>query len=263
MPSRRAGVTFDLWHTLLYLPPEAEEEYMERQMEVAVDALRSLPSDAQGPEVGDAALRAAFEAEYHAAIRAAGEGRTISPETQFVRAARAARRTARSTEYLFALKRLVESTGFRVAPGALAMLEELHEAGYRLGVISNTVGEPGAYFRPRLRALGFDRFVREYTFSDEHPWAKPAPEIFRATLDRLGVAPSSAVHVGDGRSDLDGAREAGLRAGILFTGLQEYGEKYRALFFGRPARPDRPELEVSRLELVPALVRRLLPLPRA
>jgi putative hydrolase of the HAD superfamily len=259
MPPRGRAVTFDLWHTLLYLAPDAEDEYMRRQIEIAVDALRALPSERNGPTLPDSRLRTAFEHEYLSAVGAAGEGRSVPPEEQFRRAARAVHRQARTAGYLDALKRLVEATGFRVAPGAKGMLQELHESGFRIGVISNTVGEPGAYFRPRLRTLGWDRWIQLYTFSDEHPWTKPAPEIFRTTLHELGVEPDSAVHVGDGPSDLDGARRAGLRAGILFSGLQEYGEKYRALFSGIRAAPDRPELEVDRLEAVPPLVRRLLP----
>jgi putative hydrolase of the HAD superfamily len=41
---------------------------------------------------------------------------------------------------------------------------------------------------------------------------KPDPRIFTLTLEQLGIAPSRALHVGDTlRSDIDGARNAGIR----------------------------------------------------
>jgi putative hydrolase of the HAD superfamily len=42
--------------------------------------------------------------------------------------------------------------------------------------------------------------------------AKPAPEIFRVALEKLGVAADDAVHIGDTAwADVDGARAAGVR----------------------------------------------------
>ena len=51
-----------------------------------------------------------------------------------------------------------------------------------------------------------------------------------------------------------------MRAGILFTGLQEYGARYKALFL--PQGWDHPptELVARRLDEVLALVRGLLPI---
>ncbi len=170
---------------------------------------------------------------------------------------------ARPREYLEALERTVASSPFRIAPDALRVLGELRDLGYVIGVISNTVGEPGRFLRPILHRMGFDAFVQVYTFSDEHPWTKPAPEIFRATLDALGSTPAAGVHVGDGWSDIDGARRSGMAAAILFTGLQAYGEEYRKLFL--PTGRERPDAEhtVRTLAEVVPLVRRLVPSNRA
>jgi FMN phosphatase YigB (HAD superfamily) len=259
MSAGAAGVTFDLWHTLLYLDPDAEETYMRRQVEVAVDALRELPARDGGPARPDGELRAAFEREYRAAIEAAAEGRSVPPAIQFQRAARSLGREEEPRDYLQRLRALVDATTFRVGPGSLELLGELRGGGYRIAVISNTIGESGAYFRERLHDFEFDRYVRVYAFSDELPWTKPAPEIFRHTLAELGVDPARALHVGDGRSDIEGAKRAGMRAGILFTGLQNYGAQYAKFFqsddWERPA----PDWCVHRLSELAPLVRRLLP----
>jgi putative hydrolase of the HAD superfamily len=43
-------------------------------------------------------------------------------------------------------------------------------------------------------------------------YEKPDPRIFHVALDKLGVAPERAVHVGDTAcADIDGARAAGVR----------------------------------------------------
>lgn len=253
------AVTLDLWHTLIFLRPEDEEEYMETQIRLATAALERAEPLPGVPVAADGALRRAFEEVYAQAVTEAGRGRTVTPVEQLRRAGERTGRRPRAEEYLRDLRSVVERLPFEKAPGGIDFLRSLAEDGYRLGVISNTVGEPGAFLRPALEKMGFDAFVRAYVFSDELPWTKPAPEIFRTTLERLGERPDAAVHVGDGWSDIEGARRAGMRGGILFTGLQDYGARYKALFL--PEGWDRPSTEyvADRLDRVRELVRRLLP----
>ena len=107
-------------------------------------------------------------------------------------------------------------------------------------MISNTIGEPGATLRPILTSMGFDEVVEEYLFSDELPWTKPDPAIFLEALRRLGSDPSHAVHVGDGWPDIEGPKRTGMKAGILYTGLQTYGAEYQRLFLPPDGPPRRP-----------------------
>ncbi len=256
-----AAVTLDLWHTLLYLPPVAEESYMRTQSDLATRFLQSAERVPGSPEVDVAALRANFERVYAEAVAEAGQGRTVTPAEQMRRAGAASGRRPDLATYLKELAEVVGRVPFVRAPGAIEFLSALEAEGYRLGLISNTIGEPGSFLRPVLRSMGLDRYLKAVVFSDEHPWTKPAPEIFRATLDQLGSSPQDAVHVGDGWSDIEGARRAGMRAGILFTGLQEYGARYRALFL--PDGWDRPATDhvADRLDRVLDLVRDILPIP--
>jgi FMN phosphatase YigB (HAD superfamily) len=69
--------------------------------------------------------------------------------------------------------------------------------------------------------------------------------------------------VGDGWSDIEGARRAGLRAGVLFTGLSNYGSSYRKLFLGPSKGPPEARYRVERLDEVPELADRLLPATRS
>jgi len=236
---------------------------MADQIRIAASALARAPPAPKGPRAPESELGSIFETEYADAVAAAAEGRTVSPRDQILRAALRAGREVDLTAYLADLQHEVETLPFRRAPGALELLRGLRADGYRLAVISNTVGEPGAFVRPTLTRMGFDDWVEGYIFSDEFPWAKPAPEIFRTALDRIGSVAGAAVHVGDGWSDMEGARRAGYRSGILFTGLQEYGERYRALFASSARHVDPSTPRVERLEEIAPLVRELLPLGRS
>jgi HAD superfamily hydrolase (TIGR01549 family) len=258
-----AAVTLDLWHTLLYLDPASEEAYMEAQVDIARRVLVESPRLPGAPDLTEAELGRAFERVYAEAVAEADQGRSVSPAEQLRRAGRATGRAASADRYLKELERRVHATPFHRAPGALELLSGLESDGYRLGIISNTVGEPGRFLRPTLRSMGFDRYVHTYLFSDEHPWTKPAPEIFRAALEELGERPDETVHVGDGWSDIEGARRAGLRAGILFTGLHEYGARYQALFLHPEWHRPSTGHATNRLDEVLGMVRRLLPLPRS
>lgn len=232
---------------------------MQAQVRMAREVLAASPLLPGAHDRSEAELGRVFERIYAEAVATANEGRTVTPAEQIRRAAAETGREPHPKAYLEALEREVQTTRFLKAPGALELVRTLSEDGYRLAVISNTVGEPGAFLRPILHSMGFDRYVRTVVFSDEHPWTKPAPEIFLTALDELDELPERAVHVGDGWSDVEGARRARLRAAILYSGLHEYGARYKSLFL--PQDWDRPATvhEVHRLGDVPDLVRELLP----
>jgi HAD superfamily hydrolase (TIGR01509 family) len=99
----------------------------------------------------------------------------------------------------------VESLVFRPVPGALAAVERLASQGLALAVVSNwDIG-----LHEKLGPLGA-RFQSVVT-SAEIGAPKPDPAVFLAALERLGVAPGRALHIGDDQDDEDGARAAGMR----------------------------------------------------
>jgi putative hydrolase of the HAD superfamily len=98
-------------------------------------------------------------------------------------------------------------------PGVLTVLSDLRAAGVRTALLSNTGFVDGRYMRPALDALGILPLVDAAVFSDETGCAKPSPRIFAELADRIGLAPSSVLHVGDNRrADVDGATAAGMQA---------------------------------------------------
>ena len=100
-----------------------------------------------------------------------------------------------------------------VEPDVRPALAALRDRGLKLVVVSNANG--------RLRHL-FDRIDMTKWFDhvlDSHEWGveKPDPRLFTLALEQARAEAARTVHVGDlYHVDVAGARNAGLRAAVLF-----------------------------------------------
>jgi putative hydrolase of the HAD superfamily len=100
----------------------------------------------------------------------------------------------------------VEALEFEPMPGAVRAVSELERLGLRLAVVSNWDVALSGYLEQLGLAPRFDAVVT----SAEAGAPKPDPRIFRLALERLGVRPERALHVGDSEADEEGARAAGM-----------------------------------------------------
>jgi HAD superfamily hydrolase (TIGR01509 family) len=97
----------------------------------------------------------------------------------------------------------IDALRFEPLPGAVEAVDRLRAHGLALAVVSNwdeTLPE-------RLDVFGVGTIVS----SAEVGVPKPDPAIFRLALERLGVRPERALHIGDSAADEQGAHAAGLR----------------------------------------------------
>jgi FMN phosphatase YigB (HAD superfamily) len=248
------AVTFDLWHTLLYLEPADEDLYNRNQRELARQTLEASPHGG----VPSTSCAQAAETVAREALSLSEQGISMPPAAQIERAALLAGRRVDSSHYMVELEALVSTSPFRPAPGASESLAALAGAGLRIGVVANTVGEPGKALQKFCDRAGLSQFVSAWSWSDELLWTKPSPKIFRHCLDALETSPADAVHVGDGAWDIEGARNAGYRASVLFTGLARYGDFYRSVVMHRDPASLAPDYTLDRLTLVPPLASKLL-----
>jgi HAD superfamily hydrolase (TIGR01549 family) len=70
-----------------------------------------------------------------------------------------------------------------------------------------------------IRLLKIDNLIDGYTSGDDADNSKPEPDIFAASLIKLGgISPADAVTVGDTRFDVEAARKAGLRTIAFICG---------------------------------------------
>jgi putative hydrolase of the HAD superfamily len=100
----------------------------------------------------------------------------------------------------------VAALEFEPLPGAVRAVSELERLGLRLAVVSNW----DIALREHLEQLGLAGSFETVVTSAEAGAPKPDPRIFRLALERLGVAPTRALHIGDAEADEQGARAAGM-----------------------------------------------------
>lgn len=111
-------------------------------------------------------------------------------------------------EFLYQARIREKTLPFRaVSPEILMMLDQLHQRGLKLGLISNCSEEEVTAYHQSPLASCFDDVI----FSYEVGVAKPHSEIYRLACERLAVPPQESLFIGDGGSDeLRGAHHAGL-----------------------------------------------------
>jgi HAD superfamily hydrolase (TIGR01549 family) len=144
----------------------------------------------------------------------------------------------------------------RLIEGAVATLEQLARAGYRLCIVSSAGYPPfveRALEEHRLR----DYFAAVLTSTGEGIY-KSNPEMYRRAAERLGVGPGEAVHVGDhARFDVATAKSAGLRA-IWFAAEAERTAKMHGADWAALLRlGNQADAVVTRLADVPGAVARI------
>ena len=101
----------------------------------------------------------------------------------------------------------------RPAAGAVALVNQLHAHGCRLGILTRNA-HPLALLT--LAAIGLDhRFDRADILGRDEAPPKPHPGGLLHLARRWGVTPGELVMVGDYRFDLECARAAGARAVLV------------------------------------------------
>jgi HAD superfamily hydrolase (TIGR01662 family) len=242
------AVTVDLWGTLLFEPPGSDDRHKSRRL---AELQRILDG------AGVAASADALDRGYR---ECAGflsqlwlQNRDVPVEDHVRVILRAVdpdapkHLPAETVQALAdAYARAILAAPPALAEGAPAALESLARQGYTLCLVSNTMRTPGRALREVLSHYGvLDRFAH-LTFSDECGVRKPEPQIFRRTLEAVGVAPGEAVHVGDDPVlDVEGARRAGMRV-IQVT-------SQRPAWFG----PQRPHATIPTLATLPEAIAKL------
>ncbi len=108
----------------------------------------------------------------------------------------------------------------RLDPDTLHVLSWLGAHGIKRGVCSNAPFPP-EMMRRQVDSNGVGEMVDAVVFSSEVGRRKPAPEVYRAALDAMGVDARHALFVGDRlREDYEGPLALGMRA-VIFTAHAE------------------------------------------
>jgi HAD superfamily hydrolase (TIGR01509 family) len=100
----------------------------------------------------------------------------------------------------------VEAMQFERLPEARRSLQRLRRCGVELAVVANF----DLTLHQRLGKLSLLPLLSAVVTPADAGVAKPDPKIFELALERLGVSPDRALHIGDGVVDEEGASAAGM-----------------------------------------------------
>ncbi len=132
-------------------------------------------------------------------------------------------------EPLKALRKLVFQQNFlsqvKALPMAREFLLKLKEAGIRPALSSSADKEDLAIYKG---IVGMEDLIEEETSASDTSKAKPHPDIFEATLKRLGLPAEKCMALGDTPYDAEAAGKAGIRTIGVETGGWSHEDLYAA-----------------------------------
>ena len=102
--------------------------------------------------------------------------------------------------------------------GVAHTLNQLHDAGFILGVITN---KAASCTLPLLNQIGIDEYFTTIVSGDTCQNKKPDPEPVLFGLEEMGLAASDCILVGDSAHDLHAASNAGLPAIAVSYGYNQ------------------------------------------
>ena len=211
-----AGITFDVWNTLVAEHPAAREV----RLTAIGTALATHGESRSDAEIGAAldALRRWFDERWIA-------NQVVDPRLGAEHVATSLQLPDHEGihgEIEAVFRRGSDPEFLTIAPGIGDALTAIREAGLRVGIISDTGFAPGATLRRYLAHHGLLDHFDHWSFSDEVGVFKPDPAIFDHAAAGLGVSdPACLAHVGDlRRTDVGGAVGAGW-TGIRYRGLHD------------------------------------------
>lgn len=196
-----SGVLFDFSGTLFRMEPGPSwgEGLTDDQQERLTQLLTAstLKADHLPPELADGWARRDLDPDLHrrvylASLAASGIG--LTPE-----------------QYEAAYNRVLATESWRAYPDTLATLRRLRAAGVPVAVVSNIPWD----IRDIFRAHDAFDLVDEFVLSYVEGVMKPDPKIFLLACQRIGVAPASALMVGDSAEADGGATGVGITTAII------------------------------------------------
>jgi len=143
-----------------------------------------------------------------------------------------------------------------IDPGVTLMLSNLHQAGTKLAIVSNTLVPPDC-LDAHLAREGLLEFFPVRIYSSTARYRKPHPRIFQLALEQLGVSANRALFIGDLLiADIAGAKRAGMRTiwkPSLITAPPLFHPRFS--WFRRTPR-HQPDFTIARVTELPSVLHR-------
>lgn len=141
----------------------------------------------------------------------------------------------------FYLARL-RTGGIPLRPGVLRLLREARENGIRLAIATTTTPDNVTELLDRSGEPGLRDWFEVIAAGEIVPRKKPAPDIYRLVLTRLGLEPRDCIAFEDSEHGANAAFQAGLRAIVVTLNDYTMGQDFEQmpLIVDRLGEPDAP-----------------------
>ena len=106
-------------------------------------------------------------------------------------------------------RRLAETHGLTLLPGAREWLASLRAAGWKQAIASSA---PRVNVEMMLRVAGLEGCLDAIVSADDVTIGKPDPQVFLKAAEKVHVPPSQCIVVEDAAAGVEGARRAGMRS---------------------------------------------------
>ncbi|QBC45311.1 phosphoglycolate phosphatase [Iodobacter fluviatilis] len=103
----------------------------------------------------------------------------------------------------------------KLYPSVANTLNELHDCGYRLAIVTN---KPERFTLPLLKELGIDQVFEVIVSGDSLATRKPNAEPLLHVMQQMGVSAAELLMVGDSKNDILAARAAGCKVAFVRYG---------------------------------------------
>jgi putative hydrolase of the HAD superfamily len=201
-----SAVVFDLYGTLVH-------EFPRREFYASVDRM--------GEALGLDPLAFSRAWSEGSMLRQTGAHPTVEAHLEAICMSLGLPATAEAIERAMKVRREVYGKYFLARDGAPEILRDVKGLKLRIGLISMCAPDTPALWR----GLQMSRFVDTEIFSCEVGLRKPEPEIYLLACERLGVAPTGCLYVGDGAyGELSGAAAVGMTP-VLIRDPDEIAEE--------------------------------------
>jgi phosphoglycolate phosphatase len=120
--------------------------------------------------------------------------------------------------YHVAYTRKILLEDVKLMPGALELVQALHQRGLTLAVFTN---KAAAQARPVCEHLGLTPYMQAIYGAGDTPWVKPQPELAAHVLRELKADPATTLLIGDSPYDVQAAHNGGFPCWCVTTGTHD------------------------------------------
>lgn len=106
----------------------------------------------------------------------------------------------------------------RLLPGAMDLLRELKERGFKCGVCSN---KPSAITKQLCTATGIDPYLQTVLGPEDVARPKPSPDMLNVACRNLETAKEGVLYIGDMTIDIETGKAAGIVTWAMPTGSND------------------------------------------